>query len=156
MANQDLETVIGLEVHVELSTDSKAFCRCSTMFGAEPNTQICPVCLGLPGGLPVLNKKVLEYAILTGLALNCKISPLCKFDRKNYFYPDMPNAFQISQADKPVARNGYIDVAVQGKKRRIRINRVHMEEDAGKLMHSGDDIVAASTSLVDLNRAGCP
>lgn len=156
MANQDLETVIGLEVHVELSTDSKAFCRCSTMFGAEPNTQICPVCLGLPGGLPVLNKKVLEYAILTGLALNCKISPLCKFDRKNYFYPDMPNAFQISQADKPVARNGYIDVAVQGKKRRIRINRVHMEEDAGKLMHSGDDIVAASTSLVDLNRAGVP
>jgi aspartyl-tRNA(Asn)/glutamyl-tRNA(Gln) amidotransferase subunit B len=153
---EDLETVIGLEVHVELSTLSKAFCRCSTAFGAEPNTQVCPVCLGMPGGLPVLNKKALEYAVLTGLALNCDIAPSCKFDRKNYFYPDLPNAYQISQADKPVARNGYVDITVDGQVRRIRINRVHLEEDAGKLLHSGDDISAATTSLVDLNRAGVP
>ena len=156
MSNQELETVIGLEVHVELSTNSKAFCRCSTVFGAPPNTQVCPVCLGLPGGLPVLNKKALEYAVLAGLALNCQIEPSCRFDRKNYFYPDLPNAFQISQADQPVARNGYIDLVVDGQERRIRINRVHLEEDAGKLVHSGDDIAAAATSLVDLNRAGVP
>lgn len=156
MRKEDLETVIGLEVHVELSTESKAFCRCSTAFGAPPNTQVCPVCLGMPGGLPVLNQKALEYAILAGLALNCEIAPSCKFDRKNYFYPDLPNAFQISQADKPVAKNGYIDITVDDEVRRIRINRVHLEEDAGKLVHSGDDIAAASTSLVDLNRAGVP
>ena len=156
MNNNELETIIGLEVHVELSTESKAFCRCSTKFGAPPNTQVCPVCLGLPGGLPVLNKKALEYAILAGLALNCQIAPSSRFDRKNYFYPDMPNAYQISQADHPVARNGYIDVNVNGHTRRIRINRVHLEEDAGKMIHSGDDIVAASSSLVDLNRAGVP
>ena len=118
--------------------------------------RVCPVCLGLPGGLPVLNKKALEYAVLAGLALNCQIEPSCRFDRKNYFYPDLPNAFQISQADQPVARNGYIDLVVKGQERRIRINRVHLEEDAGKLVHSGDDIAAAATSLVDLNRAGVP
>ncbi len=156
MRKEELETVIGLEVHVELSTKSKAFCRCSTAFGAPPNTQVCPVCLGMPGGLPVLNKKALEYAMLAGLALNCQIEPTCRFDRKNYFYPDLPNAFQISQADKPVAKNGYIDITIDGQVRRIRVNRVHLEEDAGKLLHSGDDIAQASTSLVDLNRAGVP
>lgn len=156
MRKEELETVIGLEVHVELSTKSKAFCRCSTAFGALPNTQVCPVCLGMPGGLPVLNKKALEYAMLAGLALNCQIEPTCRFDRKNYFYPDLPNAFQISQADKPVAKNGYIDITIDGQVRRIRVNRVHLEEDAGKLLHSGDDIAQASTSLVDLNRAGVP
>ncbi len=156
MRKEDLETVIGLEVHVELSTESKAFCRCSTAFGAEPNTQVCPVCLGLPGALPVLNKRVLEYAIKTGLALNCSIASQSKFDRKNYFYPDLPKAYQISQFDQPIAYDGYVDITVDGQARRIGVKRVHMEEDAGKLIHTGDDIATATSSLVDLNRAGVP
>jgi aspartyl-tRNA(Asn)/glutamyl-tRNA(Gln) amidotransferase subunit B len=153
---EDLETVIGLEVHVELSTKSKAFCRCGTAFGAPPNTQVCPVCLAMPGALPMLNKQALEYAIRAGLALNCSIAEYTKFDRKNYFYPDLPKACQISQQDHPVAYDGHIDITVDEQERRIRINRVHLEEDAGKLLHSGDDIAAATTSLVDLNRAGVP
>ena len=156
MRKEDLETVIGLEVHVELSTESKAFCRCSTAFGAEPNTQVCPVCLGLPGALPVLNKRVLEYAIKTGLALNCSIASQSKFDRKNYFYPDLPKAYQLSQFDQPIAYDGYVDITVDGQARRIGVKRVHMEEDAGKLIHTGDDIATATSSLVDLNRAGVP
>lgn len=146
------ETVIGLEVHVELSTKTKIFCGCSTAFGAEPNANTCPICLGMPGVLPVLNKKVLEYAIKVGLALNCEIASFSKFDRKNYFYPDLPKDYQISQYDLPICRNGYVDIDVNGVKRRVRINRVHMEEDAGKLIHAEDD----SGSYVDFNRTGVP
>lgn len=146
------ETVIGLEVHVELSTQTKIFCSCSTKFGSAPNTNVCPVCLGMPGVLPVLNEKVLEYAIKLGLALGCEILPFSKFDRKNYFYPDLPKAYQISQLDLPICRNGHIDVTVDGEERRIRINRIHMEEDAGKLVHSEN----GGGTCVDLNRAGVP
>jgi len=151
----DYETVIGLEVHVELKTASKIFCSCSTSFGAEPNTQVCPICSGFPGMLPVLNHKVVDYAIKVGLALNCEIAEFCKFDRKNYFYPDLPKAFQISQYDLPICKNGYLDIDINGDKRRIRITRIHMEEDAGKLVHQGD-ITTTPFSLVDLNRSGVP
>ncbi|HHU30747.1 MAG TPA: Asp-tRNA(Asn)/Glu-tRNA(Gln) amidotransferase subunit GatB [Firmicutes bacterium] len=146
------ETVIGLEVHVELATKTKIFCSCPTEFGKAPNTNICPVCLGLPGTLPVLNKKAVEYAIKAALALNCSIGSYTKFDRKNYFYPDLPKAYQISQLDRPLASDGYLEIEAEGKKKRIGINRVHMEEDAGKLVHaeSGD------YSLADYNRAGVP
>jgi len=147
----DYETVIGLEVHVELKTASKIFCSCSTSFGAEPNTQVCPICSGFPGMLPVLNHKVVDYAIKVGLALNCEIAEFCKFDRKNYFYPDLPKAFQISQYDLPICKNGYLDIDINGDKRRIRITRIHMEEDAGKLVHQGD-ITTTPFSLVDLNQ----
>lgn len=146
------EVVIGLEVHAELSTQSKAFCGCSTKFGAAPNTQCCPVCIGMPGVLPVINKKALEYTIKAGLALNCRIARYTKMDRKNYFYPDLPRACQISQYDVPVCQNGYLDIVVNGQTRRIGINRIHLEEDAGKLLH---DQYADST-LVDLNRSGVP
>lgn len=149
------EAVIGLEVHAELRTDSKIFCACSTRFGAEPNTQVCPICTGMPGVLPVLNRKVVEYAIKTGLALNCEIAEFSKFDRKNYFYPDLPKAYQISQYDLPICRNGYIDIEVEGRKKRVGITRVHMEEDAGKLLHQGT-IASTPYSLVDLNRSGVP
>ncbi len=147
------EVVIGLEVHAQLKTKSKIFCSDGTEFGLEQNEQTSPVSLGLPGVLPVLNKEVLNMAILTGLALNCEIASYTKFDRKQYFYPDLPKGYQISQYDKPIAINGFIEIG--GKK--IRINRVHMEEDAGKLVHTGADGIAGSTySLVDLNRAGVP
>lgn len=146
------EVVIGLEIHAELSTESKAFCGCSTKFGAAPNTQCCPVCIGMPGALPVINKKALEYTIKAGLALNCSIARYTKMDRKNYFYPDLPRACQISQYDLPVCQNGYLDIVVNGSTRRIGINRIHLEEDAGKLLH---DQYADST-LVDLNRSGVP
>ncbi|MEN6411688.1 MAG: Asp-tRNA(Asn)/Glu-tRNA(Gln) amidotransferase subunit GatB [Veillonellales bacterium] len=149
------ETVIGLEVHSELKTKSKIFCGCSTQFGSEQNTNVCPVCLGLPGVLPVVNKKVVEFAVKTGLALNCEILPFSKFDRKNYYYPDLPKNFQTSQYDLPIAVNGHLDIEVNGQKKRIGITRVHMEEDAGKLVHDGS-ITTSDYSLVDYNRTGVP
>lgn len=150
------EAVIGLEVHTELRTATKIFCSCRTSFGAEPNTNVCPVCLGLPGVLPVLNKKVLEFAVRTGLALNCEISRYSKFDRKNYYYPDLPKNFQTSQYDLPICERGHLDVEVDGKKTTIRITRAHMEEDAGKLVHHGTSITDSDYSLVDYNRTGTP
>jgi len=157
------EPVLGLEVHVELGTESKMFCGCNTVFGAEPNTQTCPVCLGLPGSLPVVNAKAIEYTIMIGLALNCSIAPYSRFARKNYFYPDMPKNFQTSQYDEPICTNGYLDVTVdteEGPKEfRIEIERVHMEEDTGKSLHMGGAtgrIHGADYSLLDYNRAGIP
>lgn len=150
------EMVVGLEVHVELKTHSKIFCSCSNSFGSEPNTNVCPVCSGFPGMLPVLNRQVVEFAIMTGLALNCEIAEFSKFDRKNYFYPDLPKAYQISQYDLPICGRGYLDIELQeGQKKRIGITRAHMEEDAGKLVHQGD-ITSTPFSLVDLNRSGVP
>ena len=147
------EVVIGLEVHAQLKTKTKIFCNCPVDFGADPNTNACPVCLGMPGVLPVLNKQVVAYAIKTGLALNCEITKHCKFDRKQYFYPDLPKNYQISQYDQPICKNGYLDVV--GK--RIGIERIHMEEDAGKLVHAGADRLHGSDySLVDYNRTGTP
>ena len=151
MAKQ-YETVIGLEVHVELATKTKIFCGCSTEFGGAPNTHTCPVCTGMPGSLPVLNKQVVEYAMAIGLALNCEITRLCKFDRKNYFYPDNPQNYQISQLYLPIARNGCIEIESGGGKKKVRIHEMHMEEDAGKLIHDEWD----DTSLVDYNRSGVP
>ena len=150
------ESVIGLEVHCELKTKTKIFCGCSTEFGAEPNTHVCPVCLGLPGVLPVLNKEVLHFAIKAGLALHCDILPYSKFDRKNYYYPDLPKNFQTSQFDLPICLGGYLDIEVGGETRRIRITRIHMEEDAGKLVHSGNTIDSSDNSFVDYNRTGVP
>jgi len=148
----EYEVVIGLEVHAELLTKSKIFCGCTTEFGGEPNTHCCPVCLGLPGTLPVLNKKAVEYAIKAGLALNCEISQFSKMDRKNYFYPDLPKAYQISQYDLPLCKNGYLEIETKEGRKKIGIIRVHLEEDAGKLIHmEGED-----GSLVDYNRAGVP
>src|SRR5438067_11950581 len=131
------EPVIGLETHVELGTASKMFCGCSTEFGAEPNTHVCPVCLGLPGSLPVANAAAIEYTIKIGLALNCSIASWCRFARKNYFYPDMPKNYQISQYDEPLCTDGYLDVEVRGEMVRIGIERVHREEDTGKNTHVG-------------------
>lgn len=150
------ESVIGLEVHVELKTKTKIFCGCSTEFGAQPNTHVCPVCLGLPGSMPVLNKEVLHYAVKAGLALHCDILPFSKFDRKNYYYPDLPKNFQTSQYDLPICLNGYIDIEVGGKTRRVHLTRIHMEEDAGKLVHSGASIDTSDTTFVDYNRTGVP
>ena len=151
MAKQ-YETVIGLEVHVELATKTKIFCSCSTQFGGAPNTHTCPVCTGMPGSLPVLNKQVVEYAMAIGLATNCEITRVCKFDRKNYFYPDNPQNYQISQLYQPIARNGYVEIAVGDTKKKVRIHEMHMEEDAGKLVHDEWD----DTSIVDFNRSGVP
>jgi aspartyl-tRNA(Asn)/glutamyl-tRNA(Gln) amidotransferase subunit B len=157
------EPVLGLEVHVELNTNSKMFCGCSTTFGAEPNTQTCPVCLALPGALPTVNEKAIESTIKIGLALNCSIAPFSRFARKNYFYPDMPKNFQISQYDEPICVNGYVDVEIDTdeglKKFRVEIERVHMEEDTGKSLHVGGAtgrIHGAEYSLLDYNRAGIP
>lgn len=155
MMDKNFETVIGLEVHVQLDTDSKIFCSCSTEFGSEPNTNTCPVCLGLPGTLPVLNKKAVDYLVMTGLALNCEIATYSKFDRKNYFYPDLPKAYQISQYDLPLAKNGHIEVETEEGTHEIGITRIHLEEDAGKLIHEGS-IDKSSGSLVDYNRTGVP
>src|SRR3954470_14945739 len=152
------EPVIGLETHVELGTRSKMFCGCSTEFGAEPNTHTCPVCLGLPGALPVANEKAIESRIRIGLALNCSIASWCRFARKNYFYPDMPKNFQTSQYDEPLCGEGYLDVEVEGQTVRVGIERVHLEEDTGKNTHVGTSgrIHGAEYSLVDFNRAGIP
>lgn len=148
------EPVIGLEVHVQLNTQSKIFCSCSTKFGAFSNSQTCPVCLGLPGVLPVLNEEALRKAILAGIALNCSISQYSKFDRKNYFYPDLPKAYQISQFDKPICYNGYIIINTEKYNKKIGITRLHLEEDAGKLIHSDDP--QKNISYVDYNRTGVP
>ena len=146
------ETVIGLEVHVELATKTKIFCGCSTAFGGEPNTHTCPVCTGMPGSLPVLNKRVLEYAVAVGLATNCEITKYCKFDRKNYFYPDNPQNYQISQLYLPICRNGNVEIETENGKKLVGIHEIHMEEDAGKLIHDEWD----DCSLVDYNRSGVP
>ena len=148
----DYEVIIGLEVHAELSTNTKIYCDCTTKFGADPNTNCCPVCTGMPGVLPVLNKKVVEYAVKMGLATNCEISRFSKQDRKNYFYPDTPKAFQTSQYDLPLCEHGYIYINVEGEKKRIGITRIHIEDDAGKLIH---DAYTGDT-LVDMNRCGVP
>lgn len=150
------EVVIGLEIHAELRTHSKIFCGCSVEFGAEPNTHVCPVCLGLPGSLPVLNEKAVEYAVKAGLALHCEIARFCKWDRKNYFYPDLPKAYQISQYDLPICRHGYLDVEAGGQVRRIGISRVHLEEDAGRSVHLGASIIESPFTLLDYNRSGVP
>ncbi|WP_223070485.1 Asp-tRNA(Asn)/Glu-tRNA(Gln) amidotransferase subunit GatB [Paenibacillus caui] len=152
MSTSKYETVIGLEVHVELHTKSKIFCGCSTEFGAPPNTHTCPVCLGHPGVLPVLNRQAVDYAMKAAMALNCEIGDVSKFDRKNYFYPDSPKAYQISQYDQPIGLNGYIDIEVDGVTKRIGITRLHLEEDAGKLTH----VDGGYASLVDFNRVGTP
>ena len=150
--SKQYETVIGLEVHVELATRTKIFCGCSTAFGGAPNTHTCPVCTGMPGSLPVLNKQVVEYAAAVGLATNCTITQYCKFDRKNYFYPDNPQNYQISQLYLPICRNGHVEIDVDGRKKNVRIHEIHMEEDAGKLVHDDWN----DCSLVDLNRSGVP
>lgn len=147
------EVVIGLETHAELNTDSKIYCDCKNQFGLEVNSQVCPICMGMPGTLPTLNEKVVDYAIKMGHALNCTINRVCKQDRKNYFYPDLPKAYQISQAEVPLCENGYVDILVDGEERKIGITRIHIEEDAGKLLHSEK---FDGCSLVDLNRCGVP
>ena len=152
MAYTDYETVVGLEVHAELNTESKIYCSCKNAFGLEVNTQCCPICMGMPGTLPTLNEKVVEYAVKMGYALNCTINPVSKQDRKNYFYPDLPKAYQISQFDIPLCEHGYVDVLVDGEEKRIGVTRIHIEEDAGKLIH--DD--SFTGTLVDFNRCGVP
>ncbi len=149
---KEYETVIGLEVHVELATKTKIFCGCSTSFGGRPNTHTCPVCTGMPGSLPVLNKKVLEYAVSVGLATNCNITRYCKFDRKNYFYPDNPQNYQISQLYLPICRDGYVEIETADGSRKVGIHEIHMEEDAGKLIHDEWE----DCTLVDYNRSGVP
>lgn len=153
-AVMEFEPVIGLEIHIQLNTKTKIFCGCSTQFGSMPNTQLCPICLGLPGVLPVLNEEALKKAILAGLALNCKISKYSKFDRKNYFYADLPKSYQLTQFNKPLCYNGYIDISTNSGEKRIGITRVHLEEDAGKAIHSKDPL--NRFSMLDFNRSGVP
>ena len=153
----EFETVIGLEVHCQLVTRSKMFCGCSADYsGAGPNTHVCPVCMGMPGVLPVINEKAIEYIVMTGLALNCQIPEFSKFDRKNYHYPDQMKGYQISQYDLPVCVNGWLEVNVDGTKRRLGITRVHMEEDTARLLHRTDTATGEGYSLVDVNRSGTP
>ena len=152
MSRSEYEVIIGLEVHAELSTKTKIFCSCPTEFGGQPNTHVCPICMAMPGTLPVLNEKVVEYAVKAGLATNCKISRDSKNDRKNYYYPDLPKSYQISQFDKPLCEHGYVEIDTEAGKKKIRLTRIHIEEDAGKLNH--DEF--GGGSLVDLNRAGVP
>ena len=152
MSRSEYEVIIGLEVHAELSTKTQIFCSCPTEFGGQPNTHVCPICMAMPGTLPVLNEKVVEYAVKAGLATNCKISRDSKNDRKNYYYPDLPKSYQISQFDKPLCEHGYVEIDTEAGKKKIRLTRIHIEEDAGKLNH--DDF--GGGSLVDLNRAGVP
>jgi len=149
------EPVIGLEVHAQLLTDSKVFCRCSTKFGGEQNTQVCPVCLGMPGVLPVLNKRAVEFTLRTGLATNCRIAPRSIFARKNYFYPDLPKGYQISQFEEPLCEGGYVEIELDGQTKRIGITRIHLEEDAGKSVHA-EAYVSENETLVDVNRCGVP
>src|SRR5574344_1230132 len=148
---EDYEVVIGLEVHAELSTKTKIYCNCSTEFGADPNTHCCPICTGMPGTLPVLNGKVVEYAVKAGLATNCEIASYSKQDRKNYFYPDLPKAYQISQYDLPLCEHGYLDIETSDGGKRIGITRIHIEEDAGKLVHDDEH-----GTMLDMNRCGVP
>lgn len=148
----EYETIVGLEVHAELNTKTKIYCNCKNAFGLEVNTQICPICTGMPGTLPTLNEKVVEYAVKMGHATNCSINNVCKQDRKNYFYPDLPKAYQISQADIPLCEHGYVDIMLNGEEKRIGITRIHIEEDAGKMLHND----AFQGSLVDFNRCGVP
>ena len=148
----ELEAVIGLEIHAELLTASKVFCGCATTFGAPPNTQVCEICLGMPGSLPVLNKKAVDYALMMALATNCRVNPESVFARKNYFYPDLPKGYQISQYELPLAEHGYLDIKANGILKRVGITRIHLEEDAGKLIHSETRPV----SFVDFNRTGVP
>ena len=152
MSREDYEVVMGLEIHAELSTKTKIFCSCPTEFGGNPNSHCCPVCMAMPGALPVLNEKVVEYAVKAGLAMNCEIAENCKNDRKNYFYPDLPKSYQISQFDKPLCTNGFVEIDTPNGKKKIRVHRIHIEEDAGKLNH--DEY--GRGSFVDLNRAGVP
>lgn len=160
MIQRPYRIVIGLEVHVQLKTNTKLFCRCSTQFGSPPNTQVCPVCLGLPGALPVLNKKAIDLAVRAGIALGCDIAPITKWDRKNYFYPDLPKGYQTSQFDLPICNRGGLEIdsvdEATGKpvKKRIALVRAHLEEDAGKSMH--DEAQGKSNTRIDLNRAGTP
>ena len=152
-----IDTIIGLEVHVQLKTKTKLFCNCSTQFGATPNTQVCPVCLGHPGALPVMNEQAIHLSLKAGLALDCEIPPMTKWDRKQYFYPDLPKGYQISQFDLPICQNGHLDLttdALSDQPRRIRILRAHLEEDAGKSMH--DEASGQFDSKIDLNRCGTP
>src|ERR1044071_5823756 len=149
------ETVIGLEVHVQLATATKIFCGCPTSFGAQPNTNVCPVCLGLPGALPVLNRHAVELAIKAGLALHCRIRPASRFARKNYFYPDLSKGYQTAQYGEPLAEDGAVDIEVDGARKRIGVTRVHMEDDAGKSLHEGFKDSDRYT-YVDLNRSGTP
>jgi aspartyl-tRNA(Asn)/glutamyl-tRNA(Gln) amidotransferase subunit B len=152
---REFEIVIGLEVHAQLLTRSKMFCGCPTTFGSGPNTQTCPVCLGMPGTLPVINRRAIEYSVRTALAFNCRINTACRFARKHYYYPDMPKNFQISQYEEPLAEEGWLEIDVAGETRRIGIQRLHLEEDVGKLVHEGT-LETAASSLVDFNRAGVP
>lgn len=158
MTDTPFETVIGIEVHAQLKTRSKLFCSCPTTFGAAPNTNVCPICLGMPGVLPVLNERAVDMAIMAGLAAHCTIQPKSVFARKNYFYPDLPKGYQISQYDQPICTQGYLEITrPSGDTFTVRLNRIHMEEDAGKLVHQGADAIAGATgSLVDLNRAAMP
>lgn len=155
--SQEFDVIVGLEVHVELKTATKLFCHCAAEFGAEPNSRTCPVCLGMPGVLPVMNQEAIRLAVRSALALNCEVHPFSKFDRKQYFYPDLPKAYQISQYDQPLAEHGWVAIrGMDGEPRRVGIRRIHVEEDAGKLNHLGNRLGDATGSLVDLNRAGVP